>query len=163
MKRMTWTIVLLLTVFFVVACGKSTEDGAAVSEDTGTATDDIPNADSQEVLAYIKGFDGKTIEFDEVEWVEIPSDRATELGLSEFDDSGFSVYNETEDTKELSVAEDCVYTILDRINNYEKTEITPNEFISVLDERDEQKSSLTPYTLTIQDHEVISITEHYVP
>jgi hypothetical protein len=154
-------------MIFVVACGKKAEDDAIVSEDTSTATedrstatDDISNADSQEVLAYIKGFDGKTVEFDEVEWVEIPSERATELGLSESDDSGFSVYNETEDTKEISIAEDCVYTILDWTNNYESIEITPNEFMSVLDERN---NTLTPYTLTIQDNEVISITEHYVP
>jgi hypothetical protein len=134
-------------MIFVVACGKN-------AEDTSTSTEDRSNADSQEVLAYLKGFDGKNVEFDEVEWVEIPSERATELGLSQSDDSGFSVYNETEDTKEFSIAEDCVYTKLDWANNYEAIEVSQDEL---------RKSTLIPYTLTIQDNEVISITEHYVP
>jgi hypothetical protein len=147
LKRIVLTIVLLLTMIFVVACGKNAEDGASVSEDTSTATEDSSNADSREVLVYIKGFDDKTVEFDEVEWVEIPSERATELGLSESDDSGFSVYNETEDTKEISIAEDCVYTILDWTNNYESIKITPNEFMSVLDERNNTLASLSIDTL----------------
>jgi outer membrane murein-binding lipoprotein Lpp len=121
---------------------------------------DTEEQSAQEIMAYIEGYDGQTVTYDEVEWVDVPSDRATELGLSEYEDAGFCVYNETEELSELPLAAACVCTIFDWSNNYEYREVSAEELIEVLKERE---GTRIPYTLTIQDHEVVAITECYVP
>jgi hypothetical protein len=124
------------------------------------AASDTEEPSDQEIMAYIEGYDGQTVTYDEVEWVDVPSDRATELGLSEYEDAGFYVYNETEELSELPLAASCVCTIFDWSNNYEYREVSAEELVEVLNERE---GTRIPYTLTIQDHEVVAITEYYIP
>jgi hypothetical protein len=139
-----------------------TETGNLDTEDSlpNEAASDTEEPSSQEIMAYIEGYDGQTVTYDEVEWVDVPSDRATELGLSEYEDAGFCVYNETEELSELPLAASCVCTIFDWSNNYEYREVSAEELIEVLNERE---GTRIPYTLTIQDHEVVAITEYYIP
>jgi hypothetical protein len=140
----------------------ATETGNADDEDSlpNKASSDAEEPSAQEIMAYIEGYDGQTVTYDEVEWVDVPSDRATELGLSEYEDAGFCVYNETEELSELPLAASCVCTIFDWSNNYEYREVSAEELIEVLNERE---GTRIPYTLTIQDHEVVAITEYYIP
>jgi hypothetical protein len=141
---------------------KDTETSNLDTEDLlpNEAALDTEEQSDQEIMAYIEGCDGQTIQYDEVEWVDVPSDRATELGLSEYEDAGFCVYNETEELSELPLAAACVCTIFDWSNNYEYREISAEELIEVLKERE---GTRIPYTLTIQNHEVVAITEYYIP
>jgi hypothetical protein len=139
-----------------------TETGNMDDEDSlpNEAASDTEDTSAQEIMAYIEGYDGQTVTYDEVEWVDVPSDRATELGLSEYEDAGFCVYNETEELSELPLAATCVCTIFDWSNNYEYREVSAEELIEVLKERE---GTRIPYTLTIQDDEVVAITEYYIP
>lgn len=67
-----------------------------------------------------------------------------------------------ENIEKLPVASSCVYTLLDWINNYVAVEITAEEFLSVLNERAEQNRYI-PYIFTVQENEITSIRERYVP
>lgn len=66
-------------------------------------------------LAYIRVFDGENMSFDAVEWVEVPGERAEELGITEdeWGAAGFYIYNEDTALSELPLARDCVCKILD--------------------------------------------------
>lgn len=122
--------------------------------------------DNEVTLSYIKGFDGKTVSFDTAEWVEVPSERATELGISEDDaPSGFNIYNEDTALRELPLAKDCVYTVLDWTiygGTYEPVKVTLEELRAILEER-KNVNDIVPYYLTIRDGEITDITEQYVP
>lgn len=111
------------------------------------------------VLAYIHGIDGETLAFDEVEWVDSPSARATELGIVD-SGSGFFIHNEEESVEELVLAEDCVYTVCDWEDNYVQKKVSLSRFRELLEER---KDVQIPYNLQISDGKIITITEHYVP
>lgn len=96
-----------------------------------------------------------------IEWVEVPSDRARELGIEEqYLDSGFYIHNEASDLKTLPVTSDCSCKILDWYASYTPEEIEVDELPAVLEER---KESHIPYLLTVQNEQIISIEEHYVP
>lgn len=126
-----------------------------------TIETDPPASDSITTLAYISNFDGKNLSFDEVEWVEVPSDRAKELGIEEqYLDSGFYIHNEASDLKTLPVTSDCSCKILDWYASYTPEEIDVDELPAVLEER---KETHIPYLLTVQNEQIISIEEHYVP
>ncbi|MCM1543113.1 MAG: hypothetical protein NC121_17895 [Blautia sp.] len=119
------------------------------------------DASNAERLVYIESFDGKTLVFDEVEWVEVPGERAAELGLTEDDaPSGFSVYNEDAVTEELTLADNCACTLLDWTGNYAEMQITPEELAEILAQRD---APGIPYHLTIEGNEITGISEQYVP
>ncbi|MCM1214590.1 MAG: M56 family metallopeptidase [Lachnospiraceae bacterium] len=128
------------------------------SADGQAGSTDAANA---ERLVYIENFDGKTLAFDEVEWVEVPGERAVELGLTEDDaPSGFSVYNEDAETEELNLADNCVCTLLDWIGNYAEMQVTPEELAEILTQRD---APGIPYHLTVEGNEITGISEQYVP
>jgi hypothetical protein len=148
-KKIKSMILCLALLFTMTGCAA-----------TETGNMDTEEPSDQEIMAYIEGYDGQTVTYDEVEWVDVPSDRATELGLSEYEDAGFCVYNETEELSELPLAAACVCTIFDWSNNYEYREVSAEELVEVLKERE---GTRIPYSLTIQDHEVVAITECYVP
>ncbi len=119
------------------------------------------NSPAQEILAYIRDFDGTAVSFDDVEWVTVPSGRAASLGIEEeVTDSGFYVYNEDISLASLPVSKDCTFSILDWTASYEQTELTAEEFISVLSERE---GTAIPYHLTVQNQKIIHILEQYIP
>lgn len=123
----------------------------------------MPGTDSAQVekLVYIESFDGEKIFYDEIEWVQVPGERAAELGITENDaPSGFSIYNEETVSEELSLAGDCTCTLLDWTSNYTEMQVTLEELTDILAERKEMP---VPYHITVRNNEIISITEQYVP
>lgn len=122
---------------------------------------DLPKESEQKVLAYLNAFDAQGLSFDVVEWVLIPSDRATELGYHEDDGpNGFVVYNEEETNTTLPFAKDCTCTVLYWKDSFAPAETTLEEFLAVLEERN---SNIVPYWLTIKDNEIVKIQEQYIP
>lgn len=116
---------------------------------------------SGEVLAYVNRLDGTTLAFDIVEWVKVPGERATELGITEDDaPSGFNIYNETATVRELPLADNCSCKLLDWTDNYVQTDVTREEMVRILDER---KGTNIPYHLIIENNEIVEITEQYIP
>ena len=95
--------------------------------------------------------------FDEVEWINMPSERAAELGIKVSDaPSGFLIYNEENIIAECNIADNCEIYILDWENLYEEKQITLDIF--------KQRGNLQiPYILTIEDGRVINISERYIP
>ena len=70
--------------------------------------------DNEITLPYIKEFNGKEVSFDAAEWVEVPSERVMEFGISEYDaPSGSSVYVYYEDPMicELPLAQHIVIVL----------------------------------------------------
>lgn len=122
---------------------------------------------------FIKSFDGKTVAFDEAEWVQVQSARSDALGITEDDaPSGFSIYNEETRIEKLPVAEDCSYTILDWEAGYVPKELTAEEFQQVLAERMEflnpgdpadEAWQRMPWLFTVEEGEIVSVQEKYVP
>ena len=122
---------------------------------------DTENSASGEILVYIHGFDGTALVYDEVEWVQVPGERAAELGLTEDDaPSGFSVYNAEAVTEEKALASDCICTLLDWTSDYAEMQVTLEELKDILTERE---GTAIPYHLTIKGNEITGITEQYVP
>lgn len=141
----------------------SSESGSSQSSSEADApgTSNAGNKTSTEILAYIQKFDGTTLVFDEVEWVQVPGERAAELGLTEDDaPSGFSVYNAELVNEEMSLAGDCTCTLLDWTSNYAEMQVTTEELAEILAERE---GTFIPYHLTIKENEIIGIVEQYVP
>lgn len=141
----------------------SSESGSSQSSSEADApgTSNAGNKTSTEILAYIQKFDGTTLVFDEVEWVQVPGERAAELGLTEDDaPSGFSVYNAESVNEEMSLAGDCTCTLLDWTSNYAEMQVTTEELAEILAERE---GTFIPYHLTIKENEIIGIVEQYVP
>jgi len=113
--------------------------------------------------AYLDGFDGVTLTCDPVEWVDVPGDRADELGLSDEDGpNGFVLYNEQDAAVSWPVSPDCTYTVLDWADNFISAAVDAEEFRSILSRRIEQGIAV-PYIVTVQQGEVAAVQEQYVP
>lgn len=144
---------MLACAAILIVCAETLFSGFVVNGEAGRET----------ILSYIKGFDGKNVTFDAVEWVEVPGERAAELGITEAGEpSGFHVYNETPEFREIPLAQDCVCKILDWSVSEEHIVVTARELLTILDDRKELRD-IIPYHLTIQDGEIIEITEQYIP
>lgn len=122
--------------------------------------------DSETIISYIKGFDGEKISFDAAEWVKVPSERATELGITEDDEpSGFCIYNEDTTLRELPLAKDCVCNLLNWSSSggtYEPVVVQAEKLSAIFEDRKEVNDNI-PYYLTIQGGKIIEITEQYIP
>lgn len=143
--------------------GENVQTADAAVPDVGN---EIPVQPSEtlEMMVYIEDFDGEMLTFDRVEWVEVPGERAAELGITEDDaPSGFNVYNEAVEMEEAILASDCVCSVLDWTGNYVRTQVMPEELRDILTERRELYGAMIPYHVTIRDGEVVSILEQYVP
>lgn len=117
--------------------------------------------DSFELYSYIDNFDGETITFDRVEWVNIPSKRAGILGLTDNDGpNGFYIYNERNAIARHPVSADCTYITLDWDADFVPVEVSASNFQSILAERNFPG---TPYVLTFQEGKIVSVKEYYIP
>lgn len=117
--------------------------------------------DSVSTLAYIESFDGTQLVFDVVEWINIPSERAQELGIMD-SGSGFYIYNESDTVEQCLVAENCVCSVFDWDEDglLVPTAVSISELQSRLKE---QTFPGPPYHLTIENNQIIEISEQYVP
>ena len=117
--------------------------------------------DVEEELVYIGWLRGRSCAFDPVEWVEVPSERADELDITEEDaPSGFYVYNETIDFDKRPIDDNCRFQILDWENNYEPKNVTQEEMEQIMEER---KDLNIPYKIRIENNYITAVTEWYVP
>ena len=114
---------------------------------------------SPRIMYYIKSIDDKNITVDAVEWVDVPSRRAAELEIEE-NESGFFIYNEEELLETLALTEDCKCTILDWTDSFVPKDVTMEELLNILTERE---GTETPYILTIKNSEIVEFIEQYVP
>ena len=113
--------------------------------------------------AYLDGFDGKTLLCDPVEWIEVPGERANELGLTDEDaPNGFVLYNEQDAALSYPVSDTCAYTVLDGADSFKPTAVDGAGFRDTLTRRIEQGIAV-PYIITVQENEVIAVQEQYVP
>ena len=158
MKTKKMTIGMLIVSIIVIIC--IVVPFITSADDTGQGYA-AKNELSGELLAYIDRLDGTTLSFDIVEWVTVPGERATELGITVDDaPSGFSIYNENVMIEELPLADNCVYRLLNWTDNYVQMDVKKEEMVSILAER---KGTNIPYHLMIENNEISAITEQYVP
>lgn len=158
MKTKKMTIGMLIVSIIVIIC--IVVPFITSADDTGQGYA-AKNELSGELLAYIDRLDSTTLSFDIVEWVTVPGERATELGITVDDaPSGFSIYNENVMIEELPLADNCVYRLLNWTDNYVQKDVTKEEMVSILAER---KGTNIPYHLMIENNEISAITEQYVP
>ncbi len=114
-----------------------------------------------EVYAYIKDLTNGVLTFDRFEWVDVPGDRARELGITEDDaPSGFLIYNSSERTETLRTASDCGYIVHDWSDSFKAYTLNEHEFLGFLEERSGRD---VPYILTVRDGVIVQIKEQYVP
>lgn len=112
-------------------------------------------------LAYIHGLEDDTLAFDAVEWVDVPSNRAKELGIEdEYLDTGFYVHNEDVHIENLPLAEDCRCILYGQTDSDQPAETDIKDLPAIFKER---KDANIPYELTIQNQKITNIQEHYLP
>jgi hypothetical protein len=119
----------------------------------------VEETPSKEILVYIKSFDEGTrsLTFDEVEWIShLDTERIKELGLDPESDfpSGFQVYNESEQTASLKLADDIQIEVLNGTN---PIQIDAQELTSYIPKEG------APFYLTIQNNKISKISEKYTP
>ena len=132
-----------------------------VVSDTYNMYYESEHRETPRMMYYIKSVEGRDLTVDAVEWVDVPGSRFAELGLDENDTaSGFLLYNEEERPETYPLAENCTCTVLDWMGNYEQKDVTAEELLQILAERE---GMATPYILTIADGKIIALAEQYVP
>lgn len=153
---------------------KRYQDGISMIEEAvGTAALNLPDSFSglQEGVVKeginhynIKGYNSRSLLLDEVEWVT-DSARAAALGLDADMPGGFYLYNETESQVVCFFAENCAFIILDWQNNFEPVQVDRQEFLDTLAERADEYRTLSdvPFIIEIEDGEIISVREQYLP
>lgn len=119
-------------------------------------------------LVYVEEFDGTSLKYDIVEWMEVPGSRATELGITDDEASnGFYIYNEEVLSEELPIAENIVYSIIGMGNgDLTHLEVTTEEMVAFFEERGKAEAEHEmryPYHLTIENGEIVRIEEQYIP
>ena len=145
----------ILAIVFVVVCIFS------FSGCEKTPTNAETETSNKTIIGYIKEIHNKTVLFDEIEWVTVPGERATELGITDdVASNGFYIHNKESVITEYDIADTCVISVLDWGNLVTKKQIELVNFIDILEQRE---SDLIPYMLTIKDGNVIKIKERYIP
>ncbi len=119
-------------------------------------------------LVYVDVFDGNSLKYDIVEWIEVPGSRATELGITDDEaPNGFYIYNEEMLSEELPISENIVYSIIGMGDgDLTHLEVTKEEMAAFFEEREKEEAELEmhyPYHLTIENGEIVKIEEQYIP
>ena len=132
-----------------------------IVSDTYNIYYELEDSNTPRILYYIKSMEGLSLTVDAVEWVDVPGSRFAELGLDEKNaGSGFLLYNEEEKPETYVLAEDCICTVLDWAGDFEQRDVTVEELLQILTEREGME---IPYNLTIVNDEIIAFSEQYVP
>lgn len=124
--------------------------------------------DSEDILVYIKeiNLENLLVTFDSLEWVMVPSERADELGYT-LDDApnGFILLHDAVELRQLPLAEDCTFHLLDWEHSYQNTTVTRSEFLRTFTERGQLFDSLEypPYHILVENGEIVSVQEQYIP
>lgn len=123
---------------------------------------------TEDILVYIKEIDSERllVTFDSLEWVMVPGERADELGYTLEDaPNGFILLNETVELRQLPLAKDCTFHLLDWEHGYQNTTVTRSEFLRTHSERGQLLDSLDypPYHILVENGEIVDIQEQYIP
>ncbi len=142
-------IALIGVLVLLSACNEENKD-----EETKEATSDK--------LAYIVDFElsTKSLIIDEVEWIEeSDKERIKELGLDVEKDlpTGFMIYDETQKAESIKLAENAEFFLVNHENIAKPKQVEEKEFISYL------AVGKGPYDLTIEDGQVVKVSEKYTP
>lgn len=117
--------------------------------------------DNYTLLAYLKELDYSFLTFDKVEWVHVPSDRATALGITDQDaPNGFYIHNQVHALENLALSQDCTCSILNWGETVVQQSVTIPELMELFQER---AGANIPYELTVENNEIVEIRECYVP
>ena len=132
-----------------------------IVSDTYNMYYELEYSNTPRILYYVRSVSERNLTVDAVEWVDVPSSRFAELGLNENDTaSGFLLYNAEEKPETFALSDDCICTVLDWTGNYEQRDVTVEELLQLLTEREGME---IPYELTIEGDEIIAFSEQYVP
>ena len=159
---------VMLSVILLGACSEEetpkeeTPKEGTVQEDTVQEETPKESIATGEQLANIINYElsTRTLTLDEVEWIEeSDTDRIKELELDVEKDlpTGFVVYNETNEEASIKLAEDAEIYLVNQENPSEPREVDDKEFISYL------VGVKGPYTITVEDDEVVKVEEKYMP
>lgn len=132
-----------------------------IMSDTYNMYYELEYSSTPRILYYIRSVEDLNLTVDAIEWVDVPGSRFAELGLDEKNaGSGFLLYNEEEKPETYALAEDCICTVLDWSGDYEQKDVTVEELLQILTEREGME---IPYNLTITDDKIVAFSEQYVP
>jgi hypothetical protein len=117
-------------------------------------------------LGYIDSFNIKsqTFNFDEVEWITLQNTkRINELHLDteKYFPSGFYVYNPDESFVIYKVSDKTIYQLENPSDLSKFVNVNREEFSKYLETH--KNPNIIPYTITIQNGNVILVKEHYIP
>lgn len=148
-KGRSMAILAMLSVILLGACSEEETPKEEISQ-------------NGEKLANIINYElsTRTLTLDEVEWIEeSDTDRIKELELDVEKDlpTGFVVYNETNEELSIQLAEDAELFLVNQENPSEPRAVDEKEFISYL------LGVKGPYSITVEDEEVVKIEEKYMP
>ena len=161
-KKRSGIFALLALILCTALAGGLT----ACKADTGNNSVDNPdNKNSEKQIGYIYNFNttNNGFEFDEIEWVTLDdAERIKELNLSSDEDfpNGFYINNPASDTKVYTVTNEAEYKIIDWNNNGESSLVDLNGFVTHLKV---YKDYSPPFWIVVDNNEVTSIVEQYVP
>lgn len=118
------------------------------------------NEETDSVLTNITDFDETKLSYDEVEWVNVAGNRATELGLHMGNvPSGVYIYNEVEELEEAVFSENCEFIAVDG-RNHEKLICLEKD--KMLKRLRKQNDDSKVYHLVIEDGEIVKLQEQYI-
>lgn len=113
------------------------------------------------LLAYLKELDGSFLTFDQVEWINVPSDRAAALGITDRDaPNGFYIHDPVHASEMLTLSQDCTCSILNWDENFVQQSVTIPELMELFKDR---TGTNIPYELTVENNVITEIQECYVP
>lgn len=118
------------------------------------------NEETDAILTRITEIDKSSLSYDEVEWVNVTGERATELGLHMGNvPAEIYIYDEMEEIKEAVFAEDCEFLAVNGMNHDKLICLGKEQMVRrVKRERDEKMV----YYLVIEDGEIVKLQEQYV-
>lgn len=141
----------ILTMLSVILLG-------ACSEETTKEAISIDGEKLANIINY--ELSTRTLTLDEVEWIEeSDTDRIKELELDVEKDlpTGFVIYNETNEESSKKLTEDAELFLVNQENPSEPRAVDEKEFISYF------LGVKGPYSITVEDEEVVRIEEKYMP
>ncbi len=124
-----------------------------------SCTQSTPYEERTTIFAYIQSITETDMTFDTIEMVDVPSDRATELGITDAPNP-YYIHNESATTETLPFADNCTFHIYEwPMEVIQHTALSRDEFIT---DWGAHSVSLL-YQVTIEGGEIIDIQEQYIP
>ena len=159
MRKKCMVVMIGILIFLLVGCGKENVENREVAEQT--------QADVTEVCAYIRAIKGDVLVIDPVEYISSEdSDRLASYKHTEDDmPDGYYLYNEDEETEQVTLTAQTEYSFLDWTREFGGTDedirvITTDKkiFEKYLDTYTDGKPGM-PFFLELDGRNVVRILE----